>query len=155
MAKTHKQIENADIRILRSRRADLQQARSETNEDIQAGTEAQQQEGRLQQHRLAHQIQVVEDQIEEMNTLLSEGPVSQDGTISIGCVVTLRIDGGQAKTYVLVNEHGGQELSGKTTLSSQTPVGNALIGRRAHEVFPVKVGEDQITIEIVKSDVLA
>ena len=155
MAKTHKQIENADIRILRSRRADLQQARSETNEDIQAGTEAQQQEGRLQHHRLTHQIQVVEDQIEEMSTLLSKGPVSQDGTISIGYVVTIRIDGGQAKTYVLVNEYGGQELSGKTTLSSQTPVGNALIGRRAHEVFPVKVGEDQITIEIVKSDVLA
>jgi transcription elongation GreA/GreB family factor len=40
-------------------------------------------------------------------------------------------------------------------LSSQTPVGNALIGRRANKVFPVEVGEDQIIIEIVKSDVLA
>jgi transcription elongation GreA/GreB family factor len=142
MNKAHKRIESADIRILRSRRAELQQARSETNEDSQAGNEAQQQEGRHQQHRLTHRIQIVEDQIEEMSTLLSERPVSQDGTISIGYVVTIRID-------------GGQELSGKTTLSSQTPVGNALLGKRANDVFPVEAGEDQITIEIVKSDVLA
>jgi transcription elongation GreA/GreB family factor len=155
MGKEHNQVENADIRVLRSRRADLKQAQSETNEDIQAGDDVQQQEGRIHNHRLSHQIQAVEDQIEEMIDLLSEGPASQDGAISVGHVVTIRIDGGETKTYILVNESGGQELSGKTTLSSGTPVGNALIGRRVGEVVPVGVGEEQITIEVVNCAVLA
>ena len=154
MGKKHTQIENADISILRSRIDGLKQAQSETNEDILAGDEAQQQEGRIQYHRLTHRIQAVEDQIEEMNALLSERPETQDGTISIGHVVTIRIDGGETKTYVLVHESGGQKLSGKTTLSSGTPVGNALIGRRVSEVVPVKVGEEQLTISIVNCDVL-
>lgn len=155
MGKDPNQIENADIRLLRNRRANFQQAQSEANEDIQAGDATQQQEGRIQHHRLSYQIQVVEDQIEEMIDLLSEGPESQDGTISIGHVVTIRIDGGEAQTYILVNESGGQELSGKTMLSSGTPVGNALIGRHVNEMFPVEVGEDHIMIEIVKNDVFS
>jgi transcription elongation GreA/GreB family factor len=155
MSKKHKQIENADISILRSHIDGLKQAQSETGEDIRTGDATQQQAGRIQQNRLTHQIQTVEDQIEEMNILLSEGPVSQDGTISIGYVVTIRIDGGQAKTYILVHESGGQKLSGKTTLSIGTPVGRALIGRHVNDVFPVEVGEDQIIIEIVASDVFA
>jgi transcription elongation GreA/GreB family factor len=150
----HNQIDNADIRVLRSQRAELQQAQSKTNEDIQAGDEAQRQDGRIQHHRLTHQLQAVEDQIEEMNSLLSDGPGSQDGTISIGHVVTIRIDGGETKTYVLVNERGGQELSGKTTLSSQTPVGNTLIGRHGGETVSVGVGEERITIEIMDVGVL-
>jgi len=85
----------------------------------------------------------------------SDGPGSQDGTISVGHVVTVRIDGGETKTYVLVNERGGQELSAKTTLSSQTPVGNALIGRRVGEVVSVGIGKKQILIEVVNCVVLA
>jgi transcription elongation GreA/GreB family factor len=148
------QIENADIRMLRSRRADLQQAQGEANEDIQAGDETQQQEGRIQYHRLTHRIQAVEDQIDEMNALLSERPETPDGTISIGYVVTIRIDGGETKTYVLVHESGGQKLSGKTTLSIGTPVGNALIGRHVREVIPVDIDDEQIMVEVVDCDVL-
>jgi transcription elongation GreA/GreB family factor len=155
MGKELNQVENADIRVLRSRIDGLKQAQSETDEDIQAGDEAQQQEGRLQHHRLTHRIQAVEDQIEEMNALLSDGPEAQDGTISIGHVVTIRIDGGETKTYILVHESGGQELSGKTTLSIRTPVGSALIGRRVNEVIPVEVGEKQLMVEVVNCDVLA
>jgi len=155
MGKEHKQIENADLRVLRNQRAELQRARSKTNEDILSGDEVQQQDGRIQHHRLTHQIHAVEDQIEEMNTLLSDGPGSQDGTISVGHVVTIRIDGGETKTYVLVNERGGQELSAKTTLSSQTPVGNALIGRRVGEVVSVGIDKKQILIEVVNCVVLA
>jgi len=151
----HNQVENADISVLRSRKAELQHAQSETNEDILTGDEIQQQDGRIQHHRLADQLQAVEDQIEEMNTLLSDGPGSQDGTISIGHVVTIRIDSGETKTYVLVNEHGGQELSGKTMLSSQTPVGTALLGRRIGETVSVGVGQEQLTIKIVAVGVLA
>ncbi len=155
MGKEHKQIENADLRVLRNQRAELQRARSKTNEDILSGDEVQQQDGRIQHHRLTDQIHAVEDQIEEMNTLLSDGPGSQDGTISIGHVVTIRIDGAETKTYVLVNERGGQELSAKTTLSSQTPVGNALIGRRVGEVVSVGIDKKQILIEVVNCVVLA
>ena len=154
MSKKHNQIENADISILRSRIDGLKQAQSETNEDIQAGDEAQQQEGRIQYHRLTHRIQAVEDQIEEMNALLSERPETQDGTISIGHVVTIRIDGGETKTYVLVNESGGQTLSGKTTLNIRTPVGNALIGSYVREVIPVDIGDEQIMVEVVDCGVL-
>jgi transcription elongation GreA/GreB family factor len=155
MGKEPNQIENADIRLLRNRRANFQQAQSEANEDIQAGDASQQLEGRIQHHRLSYQIQVVEDQIEEMIDLLSEGPESQDGTISIGHVVTIRIDGGEAQTYILVNESGGQELSGKTTLSSGTPVGHALIGRQVGEVVAIEVGEEHLTIEVVNCGVFA
>ena len=154
MGKKRNQIESADIRILRSRIDDLKQAQSETNEGIQAGDETQQSEGRIQYHRLTHRIQAVEDQIEEMNALLSERPETQDGTISIGHVVTIRIDGGEAKTYVLVHESGGQKLFGKTTLNIGTPVGHALIGSHVRDVIPVDIGNEQITIEVVKCDVL-
>jgi transcription elongation factor GreA len=155
MDNRHNQIENADVRMLRGQRDGLKQTQSETREVIQTGDDAQQQEGRMQQHRLTHQIQAVEDQIKEMVDFLSERPASQDGTISIGHVVTIRIDGSEAKTYILVNQNGGQELSGKTTLSSGTPVGRALIGRRVGEVVSVDVGEEQIAIEIVNCTVLA
>jgi transcription elongation GreA/GreB family factor len=154
MNNEHNQIDNADICVLRSRRAELQQAQGETNDDIQAGDDFQQYEGRIQQRMLTREIQAVEDQIQEMNTLLSDGPGSQADTISIGHVITIRIDGGDTRAYVLVNERGGQELSGKTTLSSQTPVGNALIGRRISETVSVGVGEEQITIEIMDVGVL-
>jgi transcription elongation GreA/GreB family factor len=155
MGKKHNQKENADILVLRSRRADLEQAQSSATEDIQDGDDDQQEEGRIQYHRLTRQIQAVEDQIEEMIALLSDKTASQDDSISVGRVVTLRIDGGETKTYILVNESGGQELSGKTTLSSGTPVGHALIGRHVGEVVPVEVGEEQITIEVVKCNALA
>jgi transcription elongation GreA/GreB family factor len=84
-----------------------------------------------------------------MLTLLSGGPESHDGTISVGHVVTLRIDGGETTTYILVNESGGQELSGKTTLSRETPVGSALIGRRVGDRVALDLGEERITIEVV------
>ena len=155
MCKEHNQIEHADIRALRSRIEGLKQAQSEANEDILAGNEVQQQEGRIQYHRLTHRIQSVEDQIEEMNALLTERSETQDDAISIGHVVTIRIDGGETKTYILVHESGGQELSDKTTLSIGTPVGNALIGRNVNETFPLEVGEDHFTVEIVKNSVLA
>lgn len=149
-----KQIENADIRVLRSRRAELQQAQKETNDDIQAGDDVQQHEERIQQRMLTRQIQVVEDQIDEIIDLLSKGPTLQDDTISVGHIVTIRIDGGETTTYILVNEDGGHELSEKTTLSSGTPVGSALIGRRIGETVSVDVGEEQITIEIMDVGVL-
>jgi transcription elongation GreA/GreB family factor len=152
---SNNQLDNADIRVLCSRRDGLKQAQSETNDDIQAGDDVQQHEGRIHHHMLTRQIQAVEDQIDEITVLLSEGPTLQDDIISVGHIVTIRIDGGETTTYILVNEGGGHELSGKTTLSSGTPVGNTLIGRRIGETVSVDVGEEQITIEIVDVGVLS
>lgn len=150
-----KKPENADIRKLRSRRADLQQAQSQGHADIQAGDVTEQHERQLQQQWLNAQIQAVDDQIDEMNALLENGPTSPDDVIAVGHVVTIRIDDGDPQTYVLVNESGGHELSGKTTLSSGTPVGSALIGQRVGASIAVEVGDAQLTIEIVACESLA
>jgi hypothetical protein len=64
---------------------------------------------------LTRQIQAVEDQIDEINVLLSEGPTLQDDTTSVGHIVTIRIDEAETTNYILVSEDGGHELSGKTT----------------------------------------
>ena len=85
---------------------------------------------------------------------LADEPEPSGGLIALGQVVTIRIDGGEPKTFMLVSESGGQELAGKTTLSSGTPVCAALIGRRAGETVSVAVGSEQITLEIVNCEAL-
>lgn len=155
MGEKANQTENADIRVLRNHQAELEQDRSEADEVIKVGDDAQQYEGRIAHNRLTRQIQAVEDQIADMIGFIAERPATQDGTISIGQVVTIRLDGGATKTFMLVNEGGGQELPGKTTLSSGTPVGSALIGRRVGETVSVDVEGDQFTVEVVSCGVQA
>lgn len=155
MNKEHNRHENADIRVLRNRRTDLEQALSETKEDVQIGLTTQQHDAKIQHLRLVRQMQTIDGQTDEMTDLLSVESASQDDTISIGHVITIRINQAEPNTFVLVKKAGGQVLSGKTTLSSKTPVGNALIGRHIHDEISVDIGEERRTIEVLNCEAFA
>lgn len=154
MSNEHNRVNNADLRTLRERRADLEQDRNDTQTQIKSGDEVQQNEGRLLHDRLTRKIQAVEDQITEMAGFLADGTATQDGTIALGHIVTIRLDGGTPQTFMLVSESGGQQLAGKTTLSSGTPIGAAMLGKQAGDTVRVPVGEEHITLEIMTCQAL-
>lgn len=56
---------------------------------------------------------------------------SQDGVIGLGSEVTLQADDGEVETWVLVSPQEAKTVDGR--ISTESPVGRALVGRRVGE----------------------
>lgn len=61
---------------------------------------------------------------------------ASDETIGLGAVVTLRGDDGEEETWTVVNPEEANTLDG--TISTESPVGRAVLGRREGESATVK-----------------
>ncbi len=96
--------------------------------------------------QLRKQLAWIEREIEQVKRL--QRPASKD-TIDVGHVVTLQIGENQPSDYVLVKDFGGRPVGDVKTLSTQSPIGAALLGRAPGEVVTVETPGGLRTIKIV------
>ena len=68
-------------------------------------------------------------------------------TIGLGSKVTLRSDDGEEETWILVSPQEANTLDG--TISTQSPVGQALVGRRAGDSATVRTPSGAIVYTVV------
>lgn len=101
---------------------------------------------------LLQEKQVMEQRIEDIENMLENAEIKDScdtqGRASLGCRVTIK-KGRQKKEFQLVSPIESDPMSGK--LSSDSPLGQALIGKKKGEVVNVKTpsGSEKWTIEKV------
>ncbi len=96
--------------------------------------------------QLRKQLSWLEREIDQVKAL--QRPMTQD-TIEVGHVVTLQIGESTPSDYVLVKDFGGRPVGSVKTLSTQSPIGSALIGRSPGETVTVETPGGVRTIKIV------
>lgn len=67
----------------------------------------------------------------------------------IGRVVTIEFDDGEQDKFVLLDTKGGVSIGDYQTLSSQSPVGGAIFGKKVGETVSVKLPSGEMPIRIV------
>ena len=96
--------------------------------------------------QLRKQLVWIEREIDQVKAL--QRPVAKDA-IDVGHVVTLQIGENKPGDYVLVKDFGGRPVGEVKTLSTQSPIGAALLGRSSGEVVTVETPGGMRTIKIV------
>lgn len=96
--------------------------------------------------QLRKQLSWLEREIDQVKAL--QRPETKD-TIEVGHVVTLQIGESNPSDYVLVKDFGGRPVGSVKTLSTQSPIGSALIGRCPGETVTVETPGGVRTIKIV------
>lgn len=74
-------------------------------------------------------------------------PDATSDTADLGSTVTLRSDDGEEETWVLVSPEEANSLDG--TISTESPVGRAMFGRRAGDSATVRAPSGEIVYTIV------
>lgn len=90
----------------------------------------------------------IEQHIAEMEVLLKNAQVIEKpdtNSVSIGNTVTLKCNG-ESKTYQIVGSNEADPRHGK--VSNESPIGQALLGKRARETItiPTPAGDKECTI---------
>lgn len=102
---------------------------------------------------LKEELILTEARVRELDDLLqrAESIKREDGedTVGLGSTVTLRTDDGETETWIVVAPEEATTLDG--SISTESPVGRALVGRRAGEstVVQTPVGEIVYTLVAV------
>jgi transcription elongation factor GreA len=96
--------------------------------------------------QLRKQLSWLDREIDQVKAL--QRPATRD-TIEVGHVVTLQIGESSPSDYVLVKDFGGRPVGSVKTLSTQSPIGSALIGRCPGETVTVATPGGLRTIKIV------
>jgi transcription elongation factor GreA len=128
--KTRLQEELLDLRTRR---------RPELHERIQEATESGDVSDNAEYEDLKDEWAMLEARIGELEQTLERAVIiekpSQDGVIGLGSEVTVRADDGEVETWVLVSPQ--EANSGDGRISSQSPVGQAVMGCRVGETATV------------------
>ncbi len=85
------------------------------------------------------------EQTLERAEIIAEGSI--DGTIHLGSRVTVRSDDDEEETWVLVNPEEASAVDGR--ISTQSPVGKALVGSRVGDSATVTTPGGQIVYTVV------
>ncbi len=97
---------------------------------------------------------LIEARIRELEQTLERAEVieahSADGVVGLGSVVTLRSDDGEEETWTLVSREEANTLDG--TISTDSPVGRALIGCRVGDSPTVKTPGGEIVFTVLRVD---
>ncbi len=96
--------------------------------------------------QLRKQLSWLDREIDQVKAL--QRPVTKD-TIEVGHVVTLQIGESSPSDYVLVKDFGGRPVGSVKTLSTQSPIGSALLGRCPGEIVTVETPGGARSIKIV------
>jgi transcription elongation factor GreA len=128
--KTRLQEELLDLRTRR---------RPELHERIQEATESGDVSDNAEYEDLKDEWAMLEARIGELEQTLERAVIiekpSKDGVIGLGSEVTLRADDGEVETWILVSPQ--EAKSGDGRISSQSPVGQAVMGCRVGETATV------------------
>ncbi len=134
-----------ELHDLRTRR------RPELHARIQEATESGDVSDNSEYEDLKDEWAILEARINELEHTLEHSAVIQreagDETIGLGSKVTLRADDGEDETWVLVSPQEANTLDG--TISTQSPVGKSLVGRRAGDTAEVRTPGGSMTYTVV------
>jgi transcription elongation factor GreA len=134
-----------ELNDLRTRR------RPELHTRIQEATESGDISDNSEYEELKDEWASLEARIYELEQTLERAEIiqRQDGeeTIGLGSKVTLRSDDGEEETWILVSPQEANTLDG--TISTQSPVGEALIGRRVGDSATVRTPSGSIVYTVV------
>ena len=134
-----------ELHLLKSRR------RPELHTRIQEATESGDVSDNSEYEELKDEWAILEARIYELEQTLGHAEViRRDGTsesIDLGSTVVLRGDDGLEETWILVSPEEANTLDG--TISTHSPVGQALVGRRAGESTTVRTPGGAMVYTIV------
>jgi transcription elongation factor GreA len=134
-----------ELNDLRTRR------RPELHTRIQEATESGDISDNSEYEELKDEWASLEARIYELEQTLERAEIiqRQDGmeTIGLGSKVTLRSDDGEEESWILVSPQEANSLDG--TISTQSPVGQALIGRRVGDSATVRTPSGSIVYTVM------
>lgn len=133
-----------ELQQLRLRRQDLAQR-------IQDETESGDVSDNSEYEDLKEQAAITDARIVELESTLSHAVVVEpvnDGTVGLGSRVTIRDEEGVEETWLLVRHEEANTLEG--SISTDSPVGRALLGRREGDVARVETPAGAISMSVVK-----
>jgi transcription elongation factor GreA len=94
---------------------------------------------------------LAEARVQELEQLLQRAEVihrdASDDTIGLGSIVTIRSSDGETETWTLVRQEEANTLDG--TISTESPVGRALVGRKVGESATVSTPGGEIVYTVV------
>ena len=125
--------------------------RQELLQRIQDETESGDVSDNSEYEELKEQAAIADARIAELETTLSNAVVIQptsDGTVGLGSRVTIRDEEGVEETWVLVRHEEANTLEG--SISTDSPVGRALLGRREGDVAEVQTPAGSMSMAVVK-----
>ncbi len=100
---------------------------------------------------LKESLVLAEARLQELEQLMDRADVIQrdpnDDTIGLGSLVTLQGDDGVRETWTLVRPEEANTLDG--SISTESPVGSALVGRRVGEAAVVSTPGGEIVYTVV------
>lgn len=100
---------------------------------------------------LKESLVLAEARVQELEQLMDRADVihrdPDDDTIGLGSLVTLQGDDGVQETWTLVRPEEANTLDG--TISTESPVGGALVGRRVGESAVVTTPGGQIVYTVL------
>ncbi len=100
---------------------------------------------------LKEEFVMVEARIRDLEQTLERAEIIQrdadDHTIGLGSQVTIRGDDGEEETWILVSPEEANSLEG--TISTESPVGRALVGHQSGDTAPVETPGGTIIFTVV------
>jgi transcription elongation factor GreA len=118
---------------------------------IQEATESGDISDNSEYEELKDEWAALEARIRDLEQTLENAEVIRRGpgveTIGLGSTVTLRSDDGEEETWVLVSPQEAHTLDGR--ISTQSPVGQSLIGRKAGESATVRTPGGSMVYTVV------
>jgi transcription elongation factor GreA len=134
-----------ELHDLRNRR------RPELHERIQEATESGDVSDNAEYEELKDEWAMLEARIAELEQTLERAVIiekpSEDGLVGLGSEVTLRAEDGEVETWVLVSPQ--EAKSGEGRISTQSPVGQALMGCRVGETATVTTPSGSMRYTVV------
>jgi transcription elongation factor GreA len=136
---------NDELKDLRTRR------RPELHQRIQEATESGDISDNSEYEELKDEWASLEARITELELTLERSAIIQrqdgDETIGLGSRVTLRSDDGEVETWVLVSPPEANTSDG--AISTESPVGRALVGRTIGDEAVVRTPGGEMTYTVV------
>lgn len=135
---------------------ELRHLREERLKELSARIQAANEEGDISDNsefeELKEEYYYAEDRVREIQHILSRAVLleegSQDGTIDLGSRITVQADDDdEPENWMLVNEEESQAVEGR--ISDESPVGIALLGKRAGDTITIKTPGGEINYKII------
>jgi len=140
----YKKLEQELHELKTVRRPEVAQAIHDAKMDGDVSENAGYEEAKRQQAFLEGRIMTIEAMLRNAIIIESNGP---SDVVGIGSQVTVREDGFDAETYVIVGSAEANPGSGR--ISNQSPLGKALLGHRAGDTVSFATPGGTVQVQIL------
>jgi len=142
------ELENRKEKLLKALKR-AEKARDEADSRMQSRYDTQKEDYALEANLIREQIQRLEKEIEQLRSLRK--PENSE-FITIGHTVKLQIGNDEPYEVVLVEDFGGRSISGRSTISKKSPIGSAILGRKAGDTVVIKLPDGEVNVHIISTE---